>query len=688
MKSTPIEAPELLKYFPQTVFTFICDVHKPCTDHKLFTDTVYDGGKFTQANEKTYGAFFTVNGFASGRRIAADITTLNAVYGDLDVCKDEDGMSTEVRDQKKRDLYKKLKDGVFPPGFIIVTKNGLQPIWLLHEATPKDAPRAVSVINGIIKWSKENGAMGDAVKDVARVLRLPGYLHKKSDPYFIKAFQLHTERIRLDDLEEEYRYFDDAIIFADDTEVYRELGTLDSVSMRDIVVKALPQSNLGVASVSFDSEGRIVTDRLTAAYIGRHGDREYVASTGKIPAGNKITFVRRLLDLPDNKEAYRWIAENFNLKTKHTKLVVTHLASLAERTAETDSGIRYMTGFERVDNHVGGFRLGNTYLVGAIEKAGKSSLVSSFVTNFLKNNIPCGYLNTELPSDEFYQRMTANELEKPFEDICSEEINAWKEQKNNILQYAGVSDLATDGIVALDKTLVTAEFMVKNGAKILVFDNLTTFSNSDGKQEGWARLGDAMSRVINFSKIANTCVFVVVHAKQDASWVESPENIKRIIKSEEPHKMFEESHTVVRRPQLADILGGTSAKSHLSGAILVWRPFQKLDSNKMSLETAIILESFRHANGSAMIRVIFNAKCYSFSESYFQSFQVKESVGTTPSSPLLSVISNENFGANGQSKLESKITDGKTMPTAESEHSIQDDTDQLVEALDAEGRQR
>lgn len=41
------------------------------------------------------------------------------------------------------------------------------------------------------------------------------------------------------------------------------------------------------------------------------------------------------------------------------------------------------------------------------------------------------------------------------------------------------------------------------------------------------------------------------------------------------------------------------------------------------------------------------------------------SLGTTPSSQLLSVISKEDIGANEQSKLESKITDEKMMPTDE-----------------------
>ena len=154
--------------------------------------------------EKGYGIYKSVNEFFATQeqmeeagvktmRNNAFCTKINAVYGDLDIAKNGDGTTEEDLNQKKEMLIKAVRE-YLEPNVIIITKNGIQPIWKLEDTSPENKKRAVNVINGIIEWSKTVGSAGDKVKDIARVLRVPGFLHLKSEPFLVEALEIHKRR--------------------------------------------------------------------------------------------------------------------------------------------------------------------------------------------------------------------------------------------------------------------------------------------------------------------------------------------------------------------------------------------------------------------------------------------------------------------------------------------------------------
>ncbi len=171
-----------------------------------------------ELNEKGYGNFETANCFAATekelnelrsklkkpyltKRRKEFLSKLNEVFADVDVCKDSDGMPVEEREKRKRELITAF-DNHCSASVYVITKNGLQPKWFIDEdkIDEETQTKYINIINGVIEFSKKHGAMGDPVKDVTRILRIPGYYHLKSDPYLITEEKGNEKIYTLDEL--------------------------------------------------------------------------------------------------------------------------------------------------------------------------------------------------------------------------------------------------------------------------------------------------------------------------------------------------------------------------------------------------------------------------------------------------------------------------------------------------------
>ena len=265
------------------------------------------------------------------------------------------------------------------------------------------------------------------------------------------------------------------------------------------------------------------------------------------------------------------------------------------------------SGFPKLDKLIKGFRFGGTYLVGGLEKSGKSAFLMNAV-NRMVSKVKVGFLNTELGDSSFFNRMTAIWQNLKVREIeLNQEIKKdWlKEHKDNFF-YSGIEGLSDGGIISFDKTIKTANYFIQKGARVLVFDNLTTF-NTQGAygKRGWEVLASTIARVINFTKKNNIISFIVVHVKQDTVFNETPQGIRGLLKNNEPERVLEESATFVRRPSLTDCYGGGGALSQLTGALLVWRPFQKYANWHHQKLGLIILDSFRHTVSGGHVKMNF-----------------------------------------------------------------------------------
>ncbi len=154
-------------------------------DHKHATKPVYPGQKHgTLAEHKRFlhyinrrggGIYFTVNQTDGSGRKTENITRIRAYFIDCD------GLHTSAA---KNARIERIYASGLPPSAIVETRNGVHAYWYSHGDEPAD-PHAYRLINRRLAHHY-GGDMG--ATDIARVLRIPGFLHQKdpNTPFVVK----------------------------------------------------------------------------------------------------------------------------------------------------------------------------------------------------------------------------------------------------------------------------------------------------------------------------------------------------------------------------------------------------------------------------------------------------------------------------------------------------------------------
>ena len=185
-----------------------------CVNHAPVRSVLREGKK---KSGETYMYRYTFED-----RLKSSIKKFNAFYLDIDF-KDEDGhhLSLDVVAEKKKTTLDKIKAMYLTPSAVVDTRNGLQIYYALH---PKEKDEVTSeewelVENSIYDYYKENITpyVDGQAKDVSRLLRIPGTIHKKpdTDPYNVEVIYLGS-RCSFQDL-------DDAFDFVNHEEKKREI---------------------------------------------------------------------------------------------------------------------------------------------------------------------------------------------------------------------------------------------------------------------------------------------------------------------------------------------------------------------------------------------------------------------------------------------------------------------------------
>lgn len=127
----------------------------------------------TAFNRQGYGIFWTVNAFNGPRQIA-NLERINSWAVDMDA-----GTKDEQRET--------LRKAPLVPSFVVETKRGYQAYWNAKDGTPEHWNAIV--LERLVPFF---GADKNA-RDLARILRVPGFLHLK-DP--TKPFMVRTVHVQ------------------------------------------------------------------------------------------------------------------------------------------------------------------------------------------------------------------------------------------------------------------------------------------------------------------------------------------------------------------------------------------------------------------------------------------------------------------------------------------------------------
>jgi len=164
-------------------------------DRPLQRVFLYDEERAKELNEQGAGVFWSVNLQEDGEKRGIENTCQFSCIGmDCDITKETDEkrhierMSEEEVQSLKMELFNKLVSLPVPPSGMIETRNGLQPYWVfIKPIVLKPEVRKTANIryqDFIRGFAKATGIASEG-DNISRVLRMPGFYHKKSDKPFL-----------------------------------------------------------------------------------------------------------------------------------------------------------------------------------------------------------------------------------------------------------------------------------------------------------------------------------------------------------------------------------------------------------------------------------------------------------------------------------------------------------------------
>jgi hypothetical protein len=497
---------KFLQNFPNCVIQTFPD-NKDCKDYaKVFFE--YNEQELKAFNERGNGVYFSPNGFKEARK-KENLTNLNAVYADLDLAKE--GQEVDIKTLKIK-LWQELLSHV-PPSFIIDTKNGLQPIWLI-EADVSQTELHKKVIKGIIEWSKQFGCAGDAVHDCTRVLRLPNFNHCKGEPYLCRAKKTSEYVYTLEDLEKYFPYTEPEAI----KQNTHENGELDSPlvqAINQIDFETLIISAFGYIGriAEFDNQGRLILDgRLTGTFKGKTGG-EFLASSSHEPfKGNRVTAVADILGVT-NKEAFKWIKETFSLNPVDEVKKAKALTKLKETPKPKKERGYYSWGTPQLTKFFAPIK-SNTYaIVGGGFGVGKTP----FCVNLALANAELGhkvlYLSLEMENEEIFDHLARRVAGITVEEETVSSIPSRKKEvyEKELDKVQNIPNMTFKGIPGgVEVTWDIAQELMKGDWDLIILDNFNLIVKKEGvstfEHEGWLS-----SQLLGYTSQHQTPLIVVHH---------------------------------------------------------------------------------------------------------------------------------------------------------------------------------
>jgi len=476
---------------------------------------------FRKMNSEGWGVYEAVNSFGEGNpRQDKFCERLRYAYGDLDIAKSGDNQTREEKETKKKILFDALIAKA-PPTIIISTSNGLQPLWQISNGDVKNSVPYIKSIKGIVKWSKGFGGLGDKVWDIARVIRKPGYMHMKEEPYLCTIIYKSDKTYTIEELNKIFPYDDTTplSLSSSPSSTPYELTPVDiaiqNLDIKDIVIKAYNQTG---RSASFDNTGRLILDgRLSGTFQGRKDDRGFISSSSHEPIkGNRITVVSDILGTT-NKESRAWVIKEFNLNWEQEK-AKQKIEVFKEVKPTKDYKLRYTWGTKNLDDNFAIIKRKSFIVLAAKRGSGKTTFAFDLAC---KNSIlghRVLFISLEMEKDhikeDFARRRAAITIpEERDYNIPANKTVIYNEKIKEIdaienLLFSGVkrgSDISWDGV-----KLLIAEH---KDLDMVIIDNLDLIEKDD-KEDELEKQKRIVKNIMNFTTDQQIPIILIHHYRK------------------------------------------------------------------------------------------------------------------------------------------------------------------------------
>lgn len=510
-----------LKHFSGSVF----QIFKDKSEAKGYPQVLleYNEEQFKTFNKLGCGVYFTPNFFKGGRK-EENLTYINAVFADLDVAKEGEVFLKDEIQAKKDHIKQELAYYCdTPPSFVIDTKNGLQPIWLVRdgEVTEESKKKFKSIIQGIIQLTVRWGSKGDQVKDFSRVLRLPNFYHMKSDPYLCTVEQWDDVRYDLGHLVQNFPFVEEKknVVVKKESTVQKYFGnggpvetgviieTINNIPIRELAPRAFAYVG---RIASFDNQDRLILDgRLTGNFIGKTGGNFMASTSHEDFSGSPVTCVAKILRVT-NSESYEWIRDQYGLDEKKLKVkkMIEELKPVVQKKT-----VYFDWGTPQLTKNFAPIKPGTYCIIGAGYGVGKTT----FCMNMALRNVAKGhkvlYLSLEMSTEELFDYLSRKAagitIEEEIEfDIPSEKQERYNQRKKEL---ESLENFVLKGVVGgTNIDFETLEELMKGEWDMIFVDNFNLIQK-DVRTQQLDHEGQLSSRLLAYASQKQVALIVVHH---------------------------------------------------------------------------------------------------------------------------------------------------------------------------------
>lgn len=363
-------------------------------------------------------------------RFKENLKTIQACFVDLDLRKE--GVAIDI-ERKKKEVFALLEKCPVPPTCTVITKNGLQALWKIEDdycnsPDTKYVKLYSEVELGIIAWSKTIGGYGDQVKDVARILRLPGFYHLKNpkEPFYVEWWKMSMQSYSLDEL---YDFFATyippkkevttpleftPIIFSDKKSFNLSEEFNNHVNIRDAVIRSF-QAVGATFTVDGDNHRWWINNVITGNFFSKEGKNIACTTSGKEPySGPPFAVVIQIFKRygKEARDAIKFINETWgsqlNLNDwKSRELVLTPIENKSsdDLSDEFQKPTKIFTwGTDRLNKEITPIQTHHFIILAGNSGAGKTAFAFDVAFKNARENKRVFYLSLEMSRDEIITR--------------------------------------------------------------------------------------------------------------------------------------------------------------------------------------------------------------------------------------------------------------------------------------------
>lgn len=520
----------------------------------------YNEAQCKRWNEEGAGIFWTINPQEQEGRRGISLTYQFACFGlDCDVTKETDKsrgiirLSEEEIQRLKKDLFDKLLGLPVKPTIIIETRNGLQPVWVWQEPfelKPALRSNANEKYKLLVKgFTKATGITSEG-DQIQRVLRFPGFYHKKSNTDFLIKEIYNGEPCSYEDFIKSYPS-EKPRTKAESKPI--ENSSQSSNSLEDIPVQQALERISGQGFVNGEtysfrqnSNGTLqilVNEKPTSQWIDtihntiggsgagkgnptiiqwvkwyfeQKGDSKDIAYAKTYQILYPLLLPHVPLDLWNKNVPKRNNSESLDKSSPEISLPEIDPAKIANALINKDFMNGIKTGYKFFDIVTGGLKRQFSYLVAARSKNLKSMLSVNLLFRVARQNIPVVYFDLENGDFmgnkrlvQIYTGWTNQEMKALEDDPQGEEkVRSMVEKMKQELPFYPVYDLGDLGKEEPYQRVIRMihRFVEERQVRVVCIDNLNVFTDASKNDQNQYKAQiitafDAIANELNISVI-------------------------------------------------------------------------------------------------------------------------------------------------------------------------------------------